>query len=116
MISEWQALNASATRLANQMPSDMQPAFFQLVLHPVRAAATVGTMWIYAGINNLRASQARVSANDYADMVGTLFEQDYDLELEYHSILDGKHIDCAILRDTKFYAGKWHVLCDVVRT
>ncbi|OCH83989.1 hypothetical protein OBBRIDRAFT_742368 [Obba rivulosa] len=90
VVAGWQALNASATQLANKLPSSMQPAFFQLVLHPVRASATVGTMWIYSGINNLRVSQARLSANEYAEMVSTLFEQDYDLELEYHSLLDGK--------------------------
>ena len=40
----------------------------------------------------MRAFQARLSANDYADQVEQLFEQDYDLEQEYHSILNGKPI------------------------
>lgn len=47
-------------------------------------------MWISSGINTLRASQARVSANQYADDVETLFEQDYSLEQEYHQLLNGK--------------------------
>ncbi|OCH92535.1 hypothetical protein OBBRIDRAFT_726547 [Obba rivulosa] len=88
MLADWQAVNASATRIFNKLPSSMHAAFFQLVYHPVQASATIGTMWIYAGINNLRVSQARLSANGYAEMVRDLFEQDYELELEYHSLLN----------------------------
>lgn len=60
--------------------------------HPVQAGYTLTNLWITAGINNMRAFQARLSANDYADQVEQLFEQDYDLEQEYHSILNGKPI------------------------
>lgn len=41
-------------------------------------------------MNNLRASQARLSTNNYANLVEDLFEEDYKLETEYHSLLDGK--------------------------
>ena len=67
----------------------MQPAFFELVHHPVQATATLTSMWVAAGINNLRASQARLSANDYADQVESLFLHDATLEKDYHTILDG---------------------------
>ena len=46
-------------------------------------------MWISAGINNLRASQARISANDYMTQVEQLFDDDYALEVDYHSLLEG---------------------------
>lgn len=90
MLSEWQSLNATATKLFDSVSADKQGAFFQLVLHPVQASATLATMWIFAGINNLRASQARLSANGYKDSVEALFEADYALEQQYHSILGGK--------------------------
>lgn len=76
----------------------MQPAFFQLVQHPVLASSNLAHMLISAGINNLRASQARLSANDYADTVEQLFETDYDLEVEYHTILDGTPCSVCIFR------------------
>ena len=60
-----------------------------MVQHPVLASATLGRMWIYAGMNNLRVSQARISANQLFDEVQSLFMQDYDLEVEYHSLLEG---------------------------
>lgn len=82
-------LNQTASSLYNSLSPAMQPSFFQLVLHPVQATATLATMWISAGMNNMRASQARLSTNDLADQVETLFDQDYDLEEEYHTILGG---------------------------
>lgn len=78
-----------STSLYNSMSSEQKPAFFQLVHHRVQATYTLLNMWISAGSNNLRASQARVSANALADQVQTLFDQDYDLEEQYHTILSG---------------------------
>ncbi|KAI8990365.1 hypothetical protein BD414DRAFT_483368 [Trametes punicea] len=90
VLAELQSTSASSTRLYNKMPAEAKPAFFQLVHHPVQATLTITNMWIAAGINNLRASQGRNSANDYATKVEQLFDQDYDLEIEYHSLLNGK--------------------------
>lgn len=47
-------------------------------------------MWINQGLNNLRASQARLSTNALADQVEAAFEQDYDYENEYHTMLNGE--------------------------
>ncbi|KAL0562656.1 hypothetical protein V5O48_019428 [Marasmius crinis-equi] len=47
-------------------------------------------MYIYAGLNNLRSSQARLSANAMGDRVEELFEKDFDFEQQYHTMLDGK--------------------------
>ncbi len=46
-------------------------------------------MLISAGQNNLRASQARLSTNNLADQVQDFFDLDYELETEYHTLLDG---------------------------
>ncbi|KAI0049026.1 glycoside hydrolase family 115 protein [Auriscalpium vulgare] len=89
-LAGWSALNASAARIYNSLSSAYKPAFFQLVYHPVQAGSTLANMWISAGNNNMRAFQARVSANTLAEQVEDLFNQDYDLELEYHALLGGK--------------------------
>ncbi|PFH48837.1 glycoside hydrolase family 115 protein [Amanita thiersii Skay4041] len=90
VLSAWADLEAASTALYNKISPDMKPAFFQLVHHPVTASANLGKMLILAGQNNLRASQARLSANSLADQVEQLFETDYDIELQYHQLLDGK--------------------------
>lgn len=89
LVSQWESLNTSASRIYNSLSQEIQPSFFQLVLHPVRAGLIVTKMWISSGMNSLRTVQARLSANNYADDVESLFDMDYDLEHEYHTILNG---------------------------
>ncbi|KAJ7593713.1 hypothetical protein C8J56DRAFT_419922 [Mycena floridula] len=86
----WADTLAASTKIYNSLSKDMQPAFFQMVQHPVTASANLGNMMIAAGMNNVRASQARVSANALADQVVQLFEKDFDIQTDYHTILDGK--------------------------
>jgi len=63
--------------------SGTQPAFFQLVNHPVQASSNAAQMYFAAGLSNLRASQARLSANTYFDQAVDLFENDFTFENEY---------------------------------
>ncbi|KAH8077106.1 hypothetical protein BXZ70DRAFT_708274 [Cristinia sonorae] len=88
--AEWKAISDASTKIYNKLSSSKQPAFFQLVQHPVQASNTLANMWIAAGNNALRAEEARLSANEFDDQVTQLFEQDFEWEKEYHSILDGK--------------------------
>ncbi|KIK66278.1 glycoside hydrolase family 115 protein [Collybiopsis luxurians FD-317 M1] len=90
VVTQWDTLANASTEIYNKLSPDLQPSFFELVQHPVLASQTLGKMLIFAGQNNLHASQARLSANNLADQVEALFEKDYDLEVEYHSILGGK--------------------------
>lgn len=90
VLAMWNATITSSTKIYNSLPENTKPAFFELVHHPVMASATLQKMWILAGKNNLYGSQARLSTNALADQVQQLFEQDYDLEAEYHTLLDGK--------------------------
>ena len=90
MLASLDHLNTTASALWTQIPSSAQPAFFQMVLHPVQASATLHRMWINSGLNQMRASQARLSANNLAQSVESDFETDFDLETQYHSLLNGK--------------------------
>ncbi|KAG7441243.1 uncharacterized protein BT62DRAFT_1046282 [Guyanagaster necrorhizus] len=90
VVASWDTLIAAATGIYDQLPEETKPAFFQLVYHPVAASANLGKMLITAGMNNLRASQAFLSTNHFADQVQGFFDVDYDLEVEYHTLLDGK--------------------------
>ena len=90
VLAELQGLRNASTRLFNALPEETKGAFFQLVHHPVQASLTLADMWISAGINNLRASQARISANDFMTSVEQLFDDDYALEVDYHTILNGE--------------------------
>ena len=90
VVEAWDTLLNASTNIYNSLNSQYQPAFFQTVQHPVLASLTLGKMWIAQGMNNLRASQARLSTNNLADEVEQLFAQDFDIETQYHQLLNGK--------------------------
>jgi Glycosyl hydrolase family 115/Gylcosyl hydrolase family 115 C-terminal domain len=88
---EWRTLTARAEKLNAQLPASQQPAFFELVLYPLKASAIVTEMYIAAARNNLYARQGRSIANQYADITRDLFAQDAALSHDYnHKLLDGK--------------------------
>ena len=90
-MNTWDNLTAQSTAIYNSLSSAMKPSFFQLVHHPIIASYTLANMWISAGMNNMRASQARLSTNDLADQVEQLFAQDYDIQTQYHELLNGTY-------------------------
>ncbi|RDB17758.1 hypothetical protein Hypma_001072 [Hypsizygus marmoreus] len=90
VLSSWATLQDASTKIYNSLSNDLKPSFFQLVHHPVLASANLANILVSAGINNMRASQARISANDMADQAQKFFERDFDLETQYHELLNGK--------------------------
>ncbi|KAJ7146212.1 hypothetical protein C8R44DRAFT_9545 [Mycena epipterygia] len=90
ILAAWNLLQDSSTAIYDKLPAGTKPAFFQLVHHPVLASANLANMLISAGQSILRASQARLSANQFADQAETLFENDFALETQYHTLLNGK--------------------------
>lgn len=92
VVAAWEDLEKSSTAIYQSLSSTFKPSYYQLIHYPVLASSNIGKMLIYAGQNNLRASQARLSTNDLADRVGELFDNDFDLETDYHSLLNGKWV------------------------
>ncbi len=87
----WNDLVVRAEKVNEALPADQQDAYFELVLYPVKAVATVVDMYIAAGRNHLYARQGRASANAEAEKVRTLFQQDQQLSDYYNTELaDGK--------------------------
>ncbi|KXN92531.1 hypothetical protein AN958_05386 [Leucoagaricus sp. SymC.cos] len=87
-MQEWDTLEQASTGIYSKMPSATQPAFFELIQHPVTASANVARLLVNVGMNNLRSSQAFLSTNQFADKAEELFEHDWDFENEYHTMLD----------------------------
>ncbi|KAF8320417.1 hypothetical protein DL93DRAFT_2164034 [Clavulina sp. PMI_390] len=90
VLTEWQTLYDASLAIYNALPSLTKPAFFQLVHHPITGFLQTYNLWIAAGRNNLFASQIRTSANDQADLALSWFNAAWELENEYHTMLDGK--------------------------
>ncbi|KAG8873762.1 hypothetical protein FRB97_006445 [Tulasnella sp. 331] len=90
VLQDWTATYQASLAIYNSLPSATQPAYFELVHHAAWASYNLNAMYITVGKNNLFSSQWRVSTNDLADQAETLFDEDYTINQEYHTILNGK--------------------------
>jgi len=93
----WSELTARAEKLNKILPSEQRDAFYELVLHPIKACHVVVEMNIAAGRSVYYARQGRASANAEAARARTLFKEDQALSDYYNHQLAG---------------GKWNHLMD----
>ena len=68
------------------MPVQYRDAFFQLVLHPVKACANFNEMYYNVALNKDAYAKKWAAANEYADKVKKLYENDSLITLEYHRV------------------------------
>jgi len=79
-----------AEALYQQLPSAYRDAFFQLVLHPVKATYIVNELYNITAKNRLYAHQGRANTNHYAERAQELFNADAELAKRYHTFNGGK--------------------------
>ncbi|HXN45719.1 MAG TPA: glycosyl hydrolase 115 family protein [Bryobacteraceae bacterium] len=90
-VAEYDSLVARAERISQELPADARDAFFELVLHPAKAAAQVTELYVAVAKNQMYAEQGRASANDWAARARALFQADADLSAYYnHTLAGGK--------------------------
>jgi len=89
----WDRLVERAERMATELPANQQAAYYQLVLHPVKACSNLVQMNISAARNQLFAQQGRASANAEADLTRSLFARDKALTDFYNKTLEGGRWD-----------------------
>ena len=97
MCEAWSELVARADAVDAALRPDQRDAFYQLVLHPVRACANLMLMYAAAARNARFAEQARASTKAEADEVRRRFKYDHELRDTYNHVLAG---------------GKWNHLMD----
>ena len=90
VMEDWIQLRADSDRVSARLPASSQDAYFQLVDHPLRAAAIVNDMLITAGRNRMYAIQGRRSTNALAARVRELFAEDAAMTVRYHALNGGK--------------------------
>ena len=89
VVTEWQELRGRAEAISAQLPPEWRAAFFQLVLHPVKACGIVNELYVAAAKNRLYARQGRAAANDFAAKTRDLFQADATLTEYFHRELAG---------------------------
>jgi hypothetical protein len=87
----WTKLVERAEHLASELPANEQDAYYELVLHPVKACSNAVLMNIASGRNQLFAQQGRASTNAEAELTRKLFAEDKRLTDFYnHTLAGGK--------------------------
>jgi hypothetical protein len=89
VVTDWNDLVARAERVSTKLPVASRDAFFQLVLWPIRASATVNEIYVTAGLNRLYAAQGRSSTNTTAERVRELFHADEALSRRFNEEIAG---------------------------
>jgi hypothetical protein len=89
VVADYRAIERRAEAIYQQLPEMARDAFFQLVLHPIRAGAILNDLYVTSGFNRLHAAQGRASANASAERVRELFRDDAGLTRYYHEELAG---------------------------
>jgi hypothetical protein len=79
-----------AEKIYAKIPAAQRDAFYQLVLFPAKASATITELYDAQAKNHLYAQQTRATTNEYAEKVRELFAADAALETEYHQLNGGK--------------------------
>ncbi|WP_438862954.1 glycosyl hydrolase 115 family protein [Neptunicella sp.] len=88
--AELQGLVSEAESLYRKIPADNQSAFFQLVLHPIKANSILFELYNNVAKNRLYAQQGRASTNQYAELARQKFSEDAQLTQQYHQLEDGR--------------------------
>jgi hypothetical protein len=97
VVQDFNNLADQAERIGQLLPKEYFDAYFQLVLHPVKASANLNALWVTVAKNRLYAKQGRSSANTLADEAAKLFEKDAALSYQYNK---------------KIASGKWNHMMD----
>ncbi|KAI9151772.1 hypothetical protein HJFPF1_08982 [Paramyrothecium foliicola] len=90
VVARWQQLLNDVLEIYNQLDVDQRTAFFELVLHPIKASYIYVVLRVTQYRNQLYAKQRRNSTNVMFHRSISLFDADHELMNEYHSLVDGK--------------------------
>jgi hypothetical protein len=86
----WNDLLTRAEKIYESLPQEQHDAFYELVLHPVRASANLAEMYISAARNQIFAEQGRASTNAEAERTRELFRRDQEFSDDYNKLAGGK--------------------------
>lgn len=90
VVNDYNDLLKKAEAINQKLAAEFKDAYFQLVLHPVKACANLNEMYYNAALNKQAYAAKWKEANVYADKVKQLYKNDSLITLEYHQLNNGK--------------------------
>lgn len=89
VVNDYNALEKKAEAIYEKMPAEYKDAYFELVLHPVKACANLNELYYTVAKNNRYAGQGRVSTNDMAAKATQLYKNDGEISNYYNKVMAG---------------------------
>jgi len=90
VVKNYNELLIKAEKINNALPAEYRDAFFQLVLHPVKACANLYELYYNVALNREAYTTKDPAANWYADKVKQLYINDSLITLQYHRLNNSK--------------------------
>ncbi|MEO6733403.1 MAG: glycosyl hydrolase 115 family protein [Ferruginibacter sp.] len=90
VTDDYNDLLVRAEKINAALPARYKDAFFQLVLHPVKACANLQQLYTTVALNRRAIFYKQANANTLADKAKQLYKNDSLISAEYHTIANGK--------------------------
>lgn len=91
VLKEWNDLLQQAEKINGSLPEKYKDAYFELVLHPVKAFENLHQLYYAVAMNKWYASQNNPLANQWADRAKQFYINDSLLSVKYNTeIANGK--------------------------
>lgn len=90
VTNDWNKLLSEAEAINSKLPDAYKDAYFELVLHPVKASANLQHLYTAVAMNHQLAKDNNPLANKYADSAKYYYENDSLISSEYNHIAGGK--------------------------
>ncbi|ANH81485.1 glycosyhydrolase [Niabella ginsenosidivorans] len=90
VTKDWNTLLADAGEINSRLPETYKAAYFQLVLHPVKAYSNLQHLYTAVGWNHFYYQRNDPLANRYAEEAERFYKKDSLLTIEYHQLNNGK--------------------------
>ncbi|MEO6549327.1 MAG: glycosyl hydrolase 115 family protein [Ferruginibacter sp.] len=90
VTKDYKDLVIAAEKIDKELSPEYRNAFFQLVLHPVKACANLQEMYTNIAKNEYAYANHLAGANSFAEKAKELYQKDSMISVEYHQLNDGK--------------------------
>ena len=84
VVNECEVLLKNAEDVSRLIPKSYQDAYFQLVLHPIKAITNLHEMYQSVALNNYYADKNNPLANEYSEKAIKYFKKDSLISVEYN--------------------------------
>jgi len=90
VTDDWNNLLKDAETINDKIPDEYKDAYYQLVLHPVKAYCNLQNLYTAVAWNKYYYDKNSISANIFADEAKRFYANDSLITLEYNQLNNGK--------------------------